>query len=151
MIGSDQTSSHPSSAISYDGGFMKIRFFGVLALLVATALPAAAGELAGKWTAEFDSPIGIQKYVYEFKKSGDVLTGEATHDHSMGKGTEPLKNLKVEGDKVSFEEPLVIEGNEITITYSGTLAGDELKLTRNVGDFGTEQLTAKREGASAAK
>jgi hypothetical protein len=129
---------------------MKLRFLSILALLVA-ALPAAAAELPGRWTAEFESPIGVQKYVYEFQKSGDALTGEATFDHSMGKGTVPLKNLKVDGDKVSFEEPLTIEGNQITIIYSGTLAGDELKLTRVVGDFGSEQLTAKRAAAAPAK
>ena len=127
---------------------MKVRLFTVLALLVATVLPAAAAELAGRWTAEFDSPIGVQKYVYEFKKSGDALTGQATYEHSMGKGTVDLKNLKVDGDKITFEEPLTIDGNQITITYSGTLAGDELKLSRVVGDFGTEQLTAKRASAS---
>ena len=66
----------------------------------------------------------------------------------MGKGTVQLNDLKLEGAKVSFTEPLTIDGNKITITYSGTLAGDELNLTRNVGQFGTEQLTAKRAGAS---
>ena len=129
---------------------MKTRFLSTLALLLAFALPAAAADLAGKWNAEFDSPIGVQKYVYDFQKSGDTLTGHATYDHSMGKGTSPLKDLKVEGDKVSFCEPLSIEGNEITITYSGTLAGDTLTLTRNVGDFGSEQLTAKRAAAAPA-
>lgn len=121
---------------------------GLLALLLAT-LPAGAGDLAGRWTAEFDSPIGVQKYVYEFTKAGDALGGEATYDHSLGKGTVALKNLKVDGDKVSFEEPLTIDGNTITILYSGTLTGDELKLSRVVGDFGTEHLTAKREAAPA--
>jgi hypothetical protein len=129
---------------------MKIRFLGALALLMAFALPAAA-DLPGRWTAEFDSPIGVQKYVYEFKKSGDALTGEATFDHSIGKGTVPLKNLKIDGDKVSFDEPLSVNGEEITIKYTGTLAGDELKLTRVVGSFGTEQLTAKRADAAPAK
>jgi hypothetical protein len=130
---------------------MKIRFFALLALLLAAALPAGAGDLLGRWNAEFDSPIGVQKYVYEFKSSGDTLTGQATYEHSMGKGTVQLNNLKVEGDKVTFTEPLSIDGNEITITYSGTLAGDELKLTRVVGDFGTEQLTATRAAASPAQ
>jgi hypothetical protein len=126
---------------------MKIRLFGVLALLIATALPAGTGGLAGRWTAEFDSPIGVQKYVYEFKNSGAALTGAATYEHSMGKGTVALQNLKLDGDKVTFDEPLSINGDQITITYSGTLAGDELKLTRVVGNFGTEQLTAKRAPA----
>ena len=130
---------------------MKIRFFGILAMLMAFSLPASAADLLGKWTAEFDSPIGVQKYVYEFQKSGEALTGEATFDHSLGKGTVPLSNLKVEGDKVSFEEPLSVNGEQITIKYSGTLAGDELKLTRVVGAFGTEQLTAKRASTPAAK
>jgi hypothetical protein len=130
---------------------MKIRFLGILALLIATALPAATADLLGKWTAEFDSPIGVQKYVYEFSKSADALAGQATFEHSMGKGTVSLKNLKLEGDKISFEEPLTINGDEITISYSGTLAGDELKLTRVVGQFGTEQLTAKRAGATPPK
>jgi hypothetical protein len=127
---------------------VKIRLLAFLTLLAVTSLPAAAADLSGRWTAEFDSPIGVQKYIYEFKTTGDTLTGQATYDHSMGKGTVPLNDLKVEGDKISFTEPLTIDGNQITIVYSGTLAGDELKLTRNVGDFGAEQLTAKRAAAA---
>jgi len=123
---------------------MKLRSIGLLALLLAAALSAAAADLAGRWTAEFDSPIGQQKYIYVFKKDGAELTGEATYDHSMGKGTVALKNIKVEGDKVTFEEPLSVNGANITILYSGTLSDTELKLSRVVGDFGTEQLTAKR-------
>ena len=128
---------------------MKIRSFGFLALLLAAALPAGAADLVGRWTAEFDSPIGMQKYVYEFKKTGDALAGEATFERSIGNGTVQLENVKVEGDKVTFNEPLKVDGNEITITYSGTLVGDELKLTRVVGEFGSEQLTAKRAAAPA--
>ena len=62
----------------------------------------------------------------------------------MGKGTVALKNIKVDGDKVTFEEPLSVNGANITILYSGTLSDTELTLSRVVGDFGTEQLTAKR-------
>jgi len=130
---------------------MKIRFFGILALLIAASMPAAAGDLLGRWTAEFDTPIGVQKYVYEFKKTGDAVGGEATFERSIGSGTVQLKNVKVDGDKISFDEPLSVEGNELTITYSGTLAGDEMKLTRTVGQFGTEELTAKRAAAAPAK
>lgn len=129
-----------------------MKFFsiaGVIAVLAAVAAPASAGDLAGRWTAEFDSPIGVQKYVYEFKGAGDSLTGEASYEHSLGKGTVPLKELKVDGDKVSFTEQLSLDGMELTITYSGTLAGDEIALTRNVGDFGAEQLTAKRAAPPA--
>lgn len=130
---------------------MKFRFLAIFSLLLATALPAGAADLLGRWTAEFDTPIGPQKYVYEFKKTGDALAGEATFERSIGNGSVQLNNVKVDGDKVSFEEPLSVNGEEMTITYSGTLAGDELKLTRVVGSFGSEQLTAKRAAATPAK
>ena len=123
---------------------MKLRPLALLALLLTAVLPTFAADLAGKWLAEFDSPIGVQKYIYEFKLEDKKLTGQATHDHSMGKGTVALKDVKVDGDKVSFSEPLALDGNELTITYSGKIAGDEIKLTRVVGEFGTEQVTAKR-------
>ena len=126
---------------------MKLRSLALLALLIASVLPAAAADLIGKWTAEFDSQIGVQKYSYEFKQDGETLTGQATFDHSFGKGTVQLRGIKLDGDKVSFNEPFTMEGNEIIISYSGTLTGDEMKLTRNVGDFATEQVTAKRAAA----
>ncbi|MDQ5981207.1 MAG: hypothetical protein QG602_4185, partial [Verrucomicrobiota bacterium] len=99
---------------------MKLRPLALIALIIAATLPAQAADLIGKWTAEFDTQIGVQKYIYEFKQGGEQVTGQATYDHSMGKGTVQLRAIKVEGDKVSFSEPLVIEGNEITITYTGT-------------------------------
>jgi hypothetical protein len=30
------------------------------------------------------------------------------------------------------------------ITYTGKISGDEIKFTRKVGDFATEEITAKR-------
>lgn len=123
---------------------MKPRFLACLAMLLAVAIPAHAADLLGVWTAEFDTQIGLQKYRYEFKQSGDQITGQATYDHSFGKGTTPLKNIKVDGDQVSFTEMFSADGMELAISYRGTLAGDELKLTREVGEFATEQLTAKR-------
>jgi hypothetical protein len=126
---------------------MKIRPLVLLAFLLSLVLPAGAAGLAGKWTTEFDSQIGVQKYVFEFKNDGDHLTGQATFDHSFGKGTVQLREIKVDGDKVSFNEPFTMDGNEIVIAYHGTLADDEMKLTRNVGDFATEQLVVKRAPA----
>ena len=47
--------------------------------------------------------------------------------------------------KVSFAELLVFQGMEIRITYTGTVvSADEIKFTRNVADFATEELVAKR-------
>lgn len=127
------------------------KLFALAALFLAGTYLGYASPLVGKWTAEFDTQIGVQKYVYEFKAEGDKLTGKATFERSMGNGEAELKNIKLSGGDVSFVEPLIIEGNEIAITYTGKLAGDEMKLTRQVGDFATEQIVVKRLKAPEAK
>ena len=129
---------------------MKLRSFLVFASIVLCGFSfSQAAELVGHWTSVFESQIGQQKYTFDFTREGTELTGKATYDHSMGKGESKIVDIKVSGDDVSFVEPLNIGGNEIKITYSGKLSGDEMKLTRVVGDFGTEEIVAKR--AAAAK
>ena len=130
---------------------MKLRpLFTLVALSFAGLGLAHASPLAGKWTAEIDTQVGLQKYVYEFKADGDHLTGKATFERSMGNGEIELKAVKLNGDDVSFTEPFSMDGNEIPITYTGKLTGDEIKFTRNVGDFATEHFTAKRVKAAGA-
>lgn len=128
---------------------IRVLTFVLLALAGSSLLRAA--DLVGKWTTEFDTQIGIQKYVYEFKVSGDRLVGRATFQRSLGNGEVELRSIKLDGDTVSFVEPFSFEGTETPITYSGVITGDEMKLTRNVGDFATEQLVARREKAAGAK
>ena len=124
---------------------MKLRTTIVLVALVLAGLGRVrAADLTGKWTAEFDSQIGIQKYAYEFRVEGDKITGKATFEHSMAQGTVELKEIKLDKDNVSFVEALNMNGMDLVITYAGKIAGDEIKLTRTVGDFGTEELVAKR-------
>ena len=128
-----------------------IKIVALVALTLAGLSPARAADLAGKWTAEIDTMIGIQKYTYDFKAQGDTFTGKATFERTTGRGEADLRNIKVTGDDVSFVEPFSMEGNEIPITYTGKIAGDEMKLTRTVGDFATEQFVAKRVKAPEAK
>jgi hypothetical protein len=129
---------------------MKIRTIPAIALLLVLLTSIAhADGLLGKWTTEFDSQIGVQKYVLEFKESGDRIVGFATFERSIGNGSVELKEIKLDGEKVSFSEPLSFDGNEITIRYSGTLTGNEMKLRRDVGEFATEHIVAKRDASAA--
>ena len=116
----------------------------VAVLALASFNFASAAELAGKWTAEFDSQIGLQKYVYEFVPDGDKFTGKATYDHSMGKGESQLKEIKLENDSIAFVETVSLDGMELVISYSGKISGDQMDLKRVVGDFATEQIVVKR-------
>jgi hypothetical protein len=129
---------------------MKIRSFLLLAALALGTFVRAA-DLTGHWITEFESPIGRQKYAYDFKDEGKTVTGKATYEHSMGKGENELKELKLAGEDISFVEMITVPDMTIRVVYTGKVTGDEMKLSRQVGDFGTEQLVAKRVKPEAAK
>jgi hypothetical protein len=53
-----------------------------LACLAGTlTYSAPAADLTGKWQAEFDTQIGRQKYLFDFKVEGDKVTGKAPLRH----------------------------------------------------------------------
>jgi hypothetical protein len=77
-------------------------------------------------------------YVYEFVVKGTALTGNAKGPM----GESPLTEGKVDGDAVRFVEMMA---GSIRVTYTGKIvSADEIQFSRVVGDFGTEQLVAKR-------
>jgi hypothetical protein len=115
-----------------------------VALALLLPLTARAAEVSGKWKAEFQTQIGIQKYTFDIKATGAKLTGSAAYERMGGSGTADLTEGKVEGDKVSFVEQVDFQGTQLRIEYSGKVAGDEMKLTRRVGDAVVEELVAKR-------
>ena len=109
--------------------------------MVAVLLsPAMAADIAGKWTAVFDTPIGTLHYTYDFKVDGTTLTGTAAWEQ----GSSPIEEGKISGDAISFVENIDFDGQKIRIEYKGKVTGDEIPLTRQVGDFGTEQIVLKR-------
>jgi hypothetical protein len=116
-----------------------------LALFVAAALAfaqaAIAADITGKWTASFDTQIGVQSYTYDFTVKDGKLTGRAKSEN----GDTEIQDGKVDGDKVTFVEILNFQGMEIRIAYTGKIvSADEIKFTRSVADFATEELVAKR-------
>ena len=114
-----------------------------LALLLF-AVPAHAADVTGKWTAEFDSQVGVQKYVFDLKADAGKVTGKASFERMGQKGDVELKDGRLTGDDISFVEMLDFQGTTVAISYTGKVAGDEIKFTRNVGDFAKEDFVAKR-------
>ena len=117
--------------------------------LVGSAL--AQNDIAGTWKSQFDSQLGTQKYTFAFKLDGANLTGRAISERENATNDVAITNAKIDKDKVSFSEPLKIQDNDVVVEYSGTIAGDEIKLHRKIGDFAEYDIVAKRvTGASAA-
>lgn len=109
------------------------------------AVFAYPADITGTWKSEFDTQIGVQKYTFKFEKADDGIKGKAISDIG-GQITEVvLTEVKLDSNHVSFVENLPFQEMELVISYEGTVSGNEMKLTRNVGDFASEELTAKRE------
>lgn len=121
-----------------------------LALLTfaVCSLSVPAADVTGMWKADFNTQRGLQKYTFTLKQDGTSVTGKASAEREGEKREAELKEGKVEGDTVTFVEPLKIQDDDVRITYTGKISGDEIKFTRKVGDFGSSEATAKREGGA---
>src|SRR5678816_1579329 len=104
---------------------MKTRI--ALLTLAACSLSALAADITGTWKAEFQTQRGLQKYTFTLKQDGASVTGKANVEREGEKREAELKEGKVEGDTVTFVEPLKIQENELRITYTGKMAGNEIK------------------------
>ena len=119
----------------------------IIGLLTSTA---RAADIAGEWHAEFDTQIGQQKYLFSFQVNEGRLTAKATAEARGEKREVEFKEAKFEGDTLTFVEMRKFQDNQVRIDYSGKVIGQEIKFTRKVGDFGTQEFVAKRSEPGAA-
>jgi hypothetical protein len=120
---------------------MKCRkFLPLAALLLAGLSLAVAADVSGKWTAQFETPVGQQDYTYDLKMDGNKITGKAKSQ----RGEVDIKEGSVKGDEIYFVEVRNFLDQDIRIEYRGKVVGDEMKLTRKVGDYGSAEIVAKR-------
>ena len=119
----------------------RLAFHLMFAAVLASPALLFAADISGKWTASFDTQIGQQDYTYDFVVKDTALTGRTKSN--LGEGE--VRDGKVDGDKVTFVEIFKFDGMDIRITYTGKIiSADEIRFTRQVADFATEELTARR-------
>lgn len=100
----------------------------------------AATDMTGTWTGQMQTPDGNNfTLTFVFKQDATKLTGTVA-----GPEGDPLaiENGKVDGDKFSF----TVSFNGATITHTGTITGDEIKMSSksDSADFPPLQMTLKR-------
>jgi hypothetical protein len=118
----------------------------ILAVLILVGLVSVyAADITGKWNTQFDSQVGVQKYVFEFKVEGTKLTGTAISKVADAAEVKtPITEGAVNGDDVTFVENLDYSGQQLKITYKGKIAGDQIKFSRDVAGQGGESFVATR-------
>jgi hypothetical protein len=95
----------------------------LLVQLFAIMSFAQADRLAGKWEGKIVSPQGERPTTATFKKDGSGYAGTMTGP----RGDLQLKEIKLEGDKLTAKADVETPQGNITINYEFTLQGDALK------------------------
>ena len=106
-----------------------ILFCAAMALMTVAAF---AADVTGNWTAQISGQDGNAMTInYTFKQDGTKLTGTVT-----GPGGDlPIKDGKIEGDKISFN--IIFNGGngDMKVDNSGTIkSADEISITVKVND-----------------
>jgi hypothetical protein len=97
----------------------------VLLIQILAVYGQATDKLAGRWSGTIDSIQGKQNAVATFKKEGDGYTGSIT---GLRPGSEAaLKDVKVDGDKVTAKTEVESPQGNIVINYNFVVQGDSLK------------------------
>ncbi len=101
-------------------------------------------DVTGQWRAEFDTQIGLQKYLFTFQADGGKLTGKAASEVNGQKRETDLKEGTIADGTLSFVELLNFDGRELRIRYTGKVGTNDIAFTREVGDFAKEEFKATR-------
>ena len=98
----------------------------VITLCVVAFVPLRAADVDGKWSGSIDTPMGAIPIEFNFKADGATLNG------AMGGpdgGQIPIKNGKVDGNKISFNVSIDFGGMSLDFVYAGTVSGDTLQMS----------------------
>jgi hypothetical protein len=113
--------------------YMK-RMIGIALTIAALAFGA---DVTGKWTGQMQTRGETANATFVFKNDGGKVTGTMTGPQ----GEVALQDMKVEGDQISF----TTTGGNAKIVFKGTVAGDEIKMSRMREGGQAREFTLKRE------
>ena len=102
------------------------KVFGIVVGLLLLAAPAFAADVDGKWTGTVSTPMGDLPVQYEFKADGTTLTGTTL---GFDGGSVPIKNGKVDGNKIAFTVTFDFGGMTVDLSYTGVVSAAEIKMT----------------------
>ncbi len=102
---------------------------GTLALVALCAVTVAAADVSGKWVAQVPGRGGDPMEVtFNLKAAGDKVTGTVSTQF----GDQDISEGKVSGDDIAFATVLEFGDNKVKFSYKGKVAGNEMKLTREM-------------------
>lgn len=111
--------------------------------MIAGVTAAAQSPAAGDWAVALSTPGGVRNFTVALKIDGEALTGEIKENKT------PLKG-NAKGNDVQFTYVVNYNGNDLAITMTGKIDGDNIKGMASFGGMAEDEWSAKRVGAAAA-
>jgi hypothetical protein len=97
-------------------------------------------DVSGTWDLTVDTPQGAMSLTSTFKQDGEKLTG--TQSSQMGEM--PLEGT-LKGADIAFAIVIDMQGQQMTIAYTGKVDGETMSGTIEFGSFGSSTWTAKKQ------
>ena len=114
-------------------------------ILCAVSFAAAAAGVDGKWISESKRGDNTIQQTLTLKSDGGSLTGTVETSFNGNSRSTDIKNGKVDGNKFSFSMVQRGKQGEMTVTWEGTVNGDEMNGTqKREGGDQSRPFTAKR-------
>ena len=114
-------------------------------ILCAVSFAATAAGIDGKWTSESKRGDNTIQQTITLKSDGGSLTGSVETSFNGNSRSTDIKNGKVDGNKFSFSMVQRGKQGEMTVTWEGTVNGDEMNGTqKREGGDQSRPFTAKR-------
>jgi hypothetical protein len=119
---------------------MSRRILWLTLTLLTFTLALWSADLSGKWTAQVPGRSGnMREVTFTFKADGNNLTGTM----SGRNGDVPIADGKIAGDDVSFTVTQDFGGNSVKQSFTGKVAGSEIKFKRSGGQGEPIEFVAK--------
>lgn len=96
-------------------------------------------DVTGAWDITVESPQGTMSLSAAFKQDGEKLTGTQT-----GQMGEIALEGTVKGADIAFVIVINMQGQDMTITYTGKVDGDTMSGAIEFGSFGSSTWAAKK-------
>jgi predicted esterase len=96
---------------------------------------------AGKWLIKDNN----NEMKLDLKAEGATLTG--TYENSQNPGVVELKDGKIEGSKISFNYVRKVNGQDMKVSWTGTISGDAMTLKREIAGGAPGGMGASGQGA----
>ena len=118
----------------------KILLFVCFAFAFAVSALAQDAKVAGAWTLTLETPQGTSNPTLTLKQDEQKLTG--TYAGRMGEI--PIEGT-IKGAALTFAAKVNAQGQEIVLTFSGTVDQDSMKGTVDFGGMGSADWTGVRK------